>query len=81
MKQVISIADFATLLNALNELIRQMEKLTIIEIDPVRYKEAKKEHLEALKNDPYYQSLLHAKQSLEKCLIEVEVPDIKVEKE
>lgn len=81
MKQVISIADFATLLNALNELIRQMEKLTRIEIDPVRYKEAKKEHLEALKNDPYYKSLLHAKQSLENCNVEVEVPDIKVEKE
>lgn len=82
MKQVISIADFATMLNVINE------KIIIEERPPMEYdwqtreeKEAnKKAHMKRLKTDPFYQSLLHAKKALEECKVEIEVPDLEVEK-
>ena len=80
MKQVISIADFATILNELNHRIKEME-LPIFNYlvgDKVGEKEVKK-HKEKLKENPYYQSLLHAKKVLEECKVEIEVPDLEVE--
>lgn len=81
MKQVISIADFATILNELNHSIQKMEYpiFNYIIKDKVRERTEKK-HREQLKENPYYQSLLHAKKALEECNIEIEVPDLEVQK-
>lgn len=83
MKQVISIADFATILNVINEKII-IEKRPPIEYDWQTQEEKevnKKEHMKRLKTDPFYQSLLHAKKALEECKVEIEVPDLEVKDE
>ena len=85
MKQVISIADFATILNVINEKIESVEYVPGFEFDyekqeEIPYEKRKKEHMKRLKADPFYQSLLHAKKALEECKVEIEVPDLEVEK-
>ena len=88
MKQVISVADFALMLNLVNDAIHHLECTISYDIlqkyqdKETSNSKALKEHLERLStSNSYYKSLLHLKQSLENCNIEVEVPDIKVEKE
>ncbi len=87
MKQIISIADFAVMLNLINDKINRLETSIPLDItDKLKtekdYSKALKENKERLLNhSSYYQSLLHAKQSLEKCLVEIEVPDVEIEKE
>lgn len=83
MKQVISIADFATMLNVINEKII-FEERPPMEYDwQTREEKAanKKEHMKTLKTDPRYQSLIHAKKALEECKVEIEVPDLEVKDE
>ena len=81
MKQVISIADFATILNLINDKIAQLELPPMrYPSDKTPYKQLREEHIEFIKVDPYYQSLLHAKKALEECMVEIEVPDLEVEK-
>ena len=85
MKQVISIADFATMLNVINDRIARVECPPMdYDWDTHKekpYKERKKAHMKRLKADPYYQSLLHAKKALEECKVEIEVPDLEVKDE
>lgn len=81
MKQVISIADFATILNVINREIKDLEHW-VNDVNYYEDKQAKAREIKARKNelkkDPDYQSLLHAKKALEECNIEIEVPDLKV---
>lgn len=83
MKQIISIADFATMLNVINDKIQQInyEALSVSPIfDDEQAKKLQKEQLKEMRKNPVYQSLLHAKKALEECKIEIEVPDLEVEK-
>ena len=83
MKQVISIADFATMLGVLNDKIQNVE-LEAMRVHPYieenRAREIRKENLKELSKNPVYQSLIHAKKALEECKVEIEVPDLEVEK-
>lgn len=86
MKQVISIADFATMLNVINDKIESVEHVPCFEFDwknqkEKPYEQVEKEHFKRLKTDPRYQSLLHAKKALEECKVEIEVPDLEVKDE
>ena len=83
MKQVISIADFATMLNVINEKIDEIERQTAFSV-PYRFNDdaesiAEREK-EMLRKNQVYQSLLHAKKVLEDGKVEIEVPDLEVEK-
>lgn len=80
MKQVISIADFATLLDILNDKIQHVElqALDFYDRDEEVVKKVQKENMERLKNNPFYKSLIHAKKALEECKVEIEVPDLEV---
>jgi hypothetical protein len=82
MKQVISIADFATMLNVINDKINEMEdwaKSPLGYSDPRLAEMERKSNIEQLNEDKHYQSLLHAKKALEECKVEIEVPDLEVE--
>lgn len=83
MKQVISIADFATILNLLNERIDEIEKQIAFNT-PYNINDKEGDFLKrqkaALKQSNYYQSLIHAKKALEECKVEIEVPDLEVGK-
>lgn len=84
MKQVISIADFATMLNVINDRIEEIERQIAYTI-PFNIKEEKDTFLklktESLKHNQHYQSLLHAKKALEECKVEIKVPDLEVKDE
>lgn len=76
MKQIISIADMATIYTAVNDTIRKIgTPIVSFRRDP---KIEMQEYKKFLKKDQYYQSLLRVKKTLENCNIEIEVPDIKV---
>lgn len=84
MKQVISIADFATILNLINNEIIYMERNAILNMG-WRINEAQEEiekrqqeKIRELQKNAHYNSLLHAKKALQECNIEIEVPDLKV---
>lgn len=84
MKQVISIADFATMLGVINDKIQNVELEAIrvpsyMEENAAR--ERQKENLKELRKNPVYQSLIHAKKALEECKVEIEVPDLGVKNE
>lgn len=95
MKQVISIADFATILNVINDKIQNLEGnasflVPFYTMNKATEKERQKQieerqkqienNLRELKKNPYYKSLIHAKKALEKFNIEIEAPDLEVEK-
>lgn len=89
MKQVISIADFAIMLNTINEKIQNLEGsaslfVPFYTMNKATEKERQKQienNLRELKKSPFYQSLLHAKKALEECKVEIEVPDLEVKDE
>lgn len=78
MKQTLSVADFATILQLLDEEILNMENMW-------RYKYCVKDgqiiewRLKELQRNPRYQSLLHLKESLQNLNIDVETPSVEVE--
>lgn len=86
MKQVLSVADFAIILNLVNEEIYNLERkeeLFIIcgdnkERIEEEQKRIDKMHEERL-NSPYYKSLVHLKHSLENLNVEVETPNVEIE--
>lgn len=84
MKQVISIADFATILNVINTKLIDFRHW-VNDVDYYKDEQAKAREIKARKNelkkDPFYQSLLHAKKALEECKVEIEVPDLEVKDE
>lgn len=84
MKQVISIADFATMLKVINDRIDYIKIHTNVWMPfcpDGGEKDIKREKERKLKQDPFYQSLLHAKKALEECKVEIEVPDLEVKDE
>ena len=91
MKQVISIADFATILNVINDKIQTLEheaNFLVPWVNPMRdiiTEEKRKKQIEKnlreLKKNTFYQSLIHAKKALEECKVEIEVPDLEVKDE
>ena len=75
MKQVLSVADFAIILDLVNNNIADMKFRAVNE-----YREENKEELyKVLEENPYYQSLVHLKNSLQNLNIEVECPDVQIE--
>lgn len=79
MKQMLSVADFSIILQLVNNKIVSMQEIPFVyNPDNKKYEQAKKERIKRLQIDPYYQSLLHLKNSLENLNIEVEVPDIEI---
>ena len=81
MKTVLSVRDFAILMNIANMYISKLEndvclsyKLTDKEV-----KKKKKEHMEELQHNPLYQDLLRIRDKLGELNIEVETPSVEVE--
>lgn len=93
MKQVLSVADLATMLDVTNKAIENMkrnftyvnqtkiENGRIITISSKKIKEEQDRLFEQMKENPYYQSLMHLKTALETLNIEIETPELKVEGE
>lgn len=78
MKQVLSVADFATILDLVNNEIANMKFRAVQEYG----KECDKKALfTALSENPYYCSLQHLKNSLESLNIEVKCPDVEIKEE
>ena len=87
MRQVLSVADFVTIVNLLAREIDRLEefvcnKLGERDLDrffttPASITDPRVQ--EYLKSNAEYQSLLRLKKSLENLNIEVETPDVKIE--
>lgn len=82
MKQILSIADFATILNLVKQELQALESrcytllpygLTKKEID----KEVERRKNE-MKESFYYKSLIQLKESLENLNVEVETADVEI---
>ena len=86
MKQVLSVADFATLLSLLDEKLYElrtnaiMSSCTVGDSDET-IKQKKEGALKQLEGMPFYQTLSHLKESLQNLNIEVECPDVEIKGE
>ena len=78
MKQVLSVADFAVILDLINEKICRLQEPTKLAWEEKQRERLREERIEELKDNVYYQGLLHLKNSLENLNVEVETPDVKV---
>lgn len=79
MKQVLSVADFGTILTLVNKEITSMEysaKRPYWNREPS--KEEINENMMELKRNQFYRSLIHLKESLENLNVEVETPDVEI---
>ena len=83
MKQVLSIADFATILKMVDAGIANYEWVSISPFCTTEQeqKQEMKKHKEYLKSNPEYNNLKHLKQSLQNLNIEVECPDVEIKGE
>lgn len=83
MKQVLSVADFATILNVVDRQIAMYETVSISPFctDEQEKKQEIKKHKEYLKRNPEYNNLKHLKESLQNLNIEVECPDVEIKGE
>ena len=79
MKQVLSVADFAVILDLIHEKICSLQEPTRLAWEEGQRERLREERMEELKDNVYYQGLLHLKNSLENLNVEVETPDIKIE--
>ena len=82
MKQVLSVADFATILNLVNREIEKIEhKERAWGLDKKDY-ERRQKQLDEIREEqmksPYYLSLKHLKESLENLNVEVETTEVKI---
>lgn len=81
-KQVLSVADFALILNIVNERLERAETAephdAWYEKDRVKKEETIAKYRAELKEMPLYKSLLHLKNSLENLNVEIETPDIEL---
>lgn len=82
MKQVLSVADFATILNLVDRSIAMYEMVPISPFckEQERTQEIKK-HKEFLNKNLEYKNLKHLKESLQNLNIEVECPDVEIKGE
>lgn len=84
MKQVLSVADLATMLGLTNQEITQMKRDFVWirgSLSNKEIEEERKRQLEQLNTNPYYQSLCHLKTALENLNVEIETPELKVEED
>ena len=93
MKQILSVADLATMLNLVNKAIERMKRDftyvspetivngRIITLSSKKIKEEQDRLSEQLKENSYYESLMHIKVALENLNVEIETPELKVEGE
>lgn len=85
MKQVLSVADFATIMRIVDHNIMRFEtkpsKNPFKEYKKGEYEKELKEYEEYLKTNQDYQNLKHLKESLQNLNIEVECPDVEIKGE
>lgn len=93
MKQVLSVADLATMLDLTNKAIENMKqnftyvnqtifvKGRMVTLSSKKIKEEQDRLSEQMKENSYYQSLMHLKAALENLNIEIETPELKVEED
>lgn len=85
MKQVLSVADFATLLNLVDDKLYELRTNAIMssgyvgDSDKVT-KQKQEEALKQLERIPLYQTLSHLKESLQNLNVEVECPDVEIKR-
>ena len=84
MKQVLSVADFAIILNLVTREIERFERKEdawgLDKNDFSRRQKQLDEIREERLKSPFYLSLKHLKESLENLNVEVETADVKIEK-
>ena len=82
MKQILSVADFATILNLVDRSISSYETVPISPFckEQEKIQEIKK-HKEWLERNLEYKNLKHLKESLQKLNIEIECPDVEIKGE
>ena len=87
MKQVLSVADFSIILDLVNREIHQLERKEepiIFNKDDKKWIEEQQKRINKLHeeriNSPYYKSLTHLKKSLENLNVEVETPEVEIER-
>lgn len=83
MKQVLSVADFATLLNLVDDKLSELQMNAVmsschIEDSEETIKQKQEEGLKQLEISPLYQTLSHLKESLQNLNIEVECPAVEI---
>ena len=93
MKQVLSVADLATMLDLTNKAIERMKtdfmyvspetivNGRIITLSAKKIKEEQDRLLEQMKENSYYQSLMRLKTALENLNIEIETPELEIKGE
>lgn len=83
MKQVLSVADFATILNLVDVELSKftMPTRSICLECGIDYEKECKSREKELQNNGYYQNLKHLKESLQNLNIEVECPDVEIKGE
>lgn len=81
MKQILSVADFATILNLVNREMAKIENAITYQFDRTFDKPMSKEVREELRNNQQYQDLLHLKKSLQRLNITVKTPKVEVRDE
>ena len=94
-KQVLSVADFATLLNIVNKEIKEIEWRVCEYFERQDYEKYIKNDgeepklrptpadirvREQLDNHQDYKDLLHLKEALQQISVEIETPEVKIEK-
>ena len=80
MKQVLSVADFAIILDLVNHRFYDMEYQATHGFHGDSIEDAETERrIKDLQSSPYYKSLKHLKESLENLNVEVETPEVKIE--
>lgn len=83
MKQVLSVADFATILRMVDDRICEMEQRQKYyglgdEKERVKRQKELDKMRKARLETPYYKNLIHLKESLQNLNIEVETPKVEV---
>ena len=91
MKQILSVADLATMLDLVNRAIERMKtdflyvspetivKGRIITLSSKKIKEEQDRLFEQMKENSYYQSLMRLKTALENLNVEIETPELEIE--
>ena len=85
-KQVLSVADFATILTMVDDRIYELEQRHKFcgfgdEMERVKRQKELDEMRKARLETPYYKNLIHLKESLQNLNIEVETPSVEVSDE
>ena len=76
-KQTFSVADFATILNLVNDAICERKHVFTDRIESGNFYQLRLNEKD-LNEDTFYQDLLHLKESLQNMNVEVETPDVEV---